>query len=96
MLYRALELASSRGPGEALALLNRTIGQSPRFWQAFQCRAELHLAQQAPTLALADVSTAILLAPAEAHLYRLRAHIYALLEEPASSAADLERAAQLE
>ena len=96
MLYRALEVASSRGPGEALTLLDRTIGQNPRFWQAYQCRAELHLAEHAPTLALADVSAAIVLAPAEAHLYRLRAHIYELLEDPASSAADLGRAAQLE
>jgi len=94
MLYRSIELASARGPREAIELLNRVIDRSPRFWQAYQCRAELHLAQQAPELALADLSTAIQLAPNEPHLYRLRAHVYELLQDSASAAADLERASR--
>ena len=96
MLQRAIDLAVHGRIENAIDVLSRTVHLSPRFWQAYQCRAELRLAQELPREAADDLSAAIRLAPREPHLYRLRAHAFGLLGDEASAAADLQTAAGLE
>jgi len=63
----------------AVALLTKTIRQSPKLWQAYQYRGELHLRLGNAALAAHDFSEAIRLAPNEPHLYLLREQAHALL-----------------
>jgi len=68
----AVELAYEGKTDRAIAALTKEIGRSPKFWQAYQYRGQLHLAQGAASLALRDIEEAIRLAPGEADLYLLR------------------------
>jgi Flp pilus assembly protein TadD len=63
----------------AIALLTKTIRQSPKFWQAYQYRGELYLRAGNAALATQDFAEAIRLAPGEPHLYLLREQAYSLL-----------------
>lgn len=96
MLDQASQLAASGRIDRAMALLTKTIRQSPKLWQAFQYRGELYLRLgNAPTLALRDFSEAIRLAPDEPHLYLLRGHAYTLLGDDSSAGNDRQRAGAL-
>jgi tetratricopeptide (TPR) repeat protein len=95
MLDEANQLASAGRADRAMARLTAAIRLSPRFWQAFQYRGELHLYQQRPDDALRDFDEAIGLAPAEPHLYALRAQAYLALGDEASSARDFAAADEL-
>lgn len=96
LLDRAIQLASEGQVAEAIQLLSDAIRLSPHLWQAFQYRGELRL-RQPETLqaALGDFQAAIEIAPREAHLYRLRAQVRALLGDEVAAREDLERAAVL-
>src|ERR1022692_3613195 len=72
LLDQANRLAASGRPDRALAVLTRTIRQSPKLWQAYQYRGELRLRLGDVALAAQDFSEAIRLAPSEPHLYVLR------------------------
>jgi tetratricopeptide (TPR) repeat protein len=96
VLNRALELAAAGECDQAIALLTHAIRTSPRLWQAFQYRGQLHLWRtDSPGAALEDFNEAIRLAPREAHLYFLRAQAWDLLDNKASASADYETAAAL-
>ena len=95
MLDQANQLASAGRTDRAMARLNAAIRLSPRFWQAFQYRGELHLLHQHPDAALRDFDQAIALAPAEPHLYALRAQAHLMLGDEASSTKDFEAANSL-
>jgi tetratricopeptide (TPR) repeat protein len=71
LLDQASRLADEGRIDRAIALLSRTIRQSPRLWQAYQYRGELQLRIGAHELAAHDFAEAIRLAPEEAHLQRL-------------------------
>ena len=71
LLEHAHRLAASGRPDRALAVLTRTIRQSPRLWQAYQYRGELRLRLGDRLLAAEDFSDAIRLAPEEPHLHAL-------------------------
>ena len=72
LLDRANRKASEGRSEEAIALLAKAIGLSPRLWQAFQYRGAVYLSQNNAADALADFTEAIRLAPGEPHLYTLR------------------------
>jgi cytochrome c-type biogenesis protein CcmH/NrfG len=72
LLDQAGQLASDGRIERAIALLTRTIRQSPKLWQAYQYRGELRLRLGNVALAAQDFSEAIRLAPNEPHLYVLR------------------------
>ena len=95
ILERAAELAATGRVARAIALLSDCISLSPRLWQPYQYRGELYLQRSRLKAALADFSQAILLAPAESHLYVLRGHVQGLLGDPEAERADLEHAAAL-
>lgn len=59
MLDRARELAAGGRTAKALALLTETIRLSPRFWQAFEYRAELYSAQGNTEAAARDREEAV-------------------------------------
>jgi tetratricopeptide (TPR) repeat protein len=71
LLDQANRLAANGRIDRAVALLTKTIGQSPKLWQAYQYRGELHLRLGEFALAADDFSEAIRLAPGEAHLHLL-------------------------
>ena len=71
LLDQANRLAASGRPDRALAVLTRTIRQSPKLWQAYQYRGELRLRLGEHSLAAQDFSDAIRLAPDEPHLHVL-------------------------
>ena len=71
LLDRANEFARSGRSDKAIALLSKTIRQSPRLWQAYQYRGQLRMRRGEFTLAAVDFSDAIRLAPEEAHLHEL-------------------------
>ena len=73
LLEHAHRLAASGRPDRALAVLTRTIRQSPKLWQAYQYRGELQLRLGKHSLAAQDFSDAIRLAPDEPHLHLLLA-----------------------
>jgi cytochrome c-type biogenesis protein CcmH/NrfG len=79
MLDQANQLAASGRIDRAIALLTKTIRQSPKFWQAYQYRGELYLRAGNAALATQDFAEAIRLAPGEPHLYLLREQAYSLL-----------------
>ena len=81
MIDEALQLFSAGESERAFALLDRTIVESPRFWQAYQCRGEARVQNGEISGALADFDEAIRLAPDESHLYALRSHAESLLRE---------------
>jgi tetratricopeptide (TPR) repeat protein len=85
-------LAAAGRSDRALARLTEAIRLSPRFWQAFQYRGELHLLHDRPAEALRDFDHAIAIAPGEPHLYALRARAYLVLGDEPASARDVERA----
>ncbi|MCU1239037.1 MAG: Tetratricopeptide 2 repeat protein [Candidatus Solibacter sp.] len=93
MLDQANQLAAAGRSDRALGRLTEAIRQSPRFWQAFQYRGELHLLHDRPEDALRDFDQAIAIAPAEPHLYALRAQAHLVLGDDVASARDLEAAA---
>jgi tetratricopeptide (TPR) repeat protein len=95
MLDQANRLAAAGRTDRAMARLTRAISLSPRFWQAFQYRGELHLFQLNPDAALRDFDSAIELAPAEPHLYVLRAQAHLALGDEAASARDVELAGSI-
>ena len=95
MLDQASQFASAGRIDRATARLTKAIRLSPRFWQAFQYRGELYLAQQRPDAALRDFDAAIALAPAEPHLYLLRGRAHLLLGDPLAADRDGETAAAL-
>jgi len=68
LLDQAHRLAAGGRADRALALLTRTIRQSPRLWQAYQYRGELRLRLGEFDAAAADFAEAIRLAPDEPHL----------------------------
>lgn len=71
LLDQANRLAANGRPDRALAVLTRTIRQSPKLWQAYQYRGELRLRLGDRSLAAQDFSDAIRLAPDEPHLHLL-------------------------
>ena len=95
MLDQANQLASAGRIDRATARLTEAIRLSPRFWQAFQYRGELYLLQRRADAALRDFDAAIELAPAEPHLYLLRAQAHLLLGDEGSSTSDFETANSL-
>ena len=96
MLGQASELAAAGRIDRAIALLTKTIRQSPRLWQAFQYRGELYLRLgDAVAPAIRDFSEAIRLAPEERHLYLLRGHAYSLAGDDALAQQDSESAQAL-
>jgi tetratricopeptide (TPR) repeat protein len=95
MLDQANQFAAAGRTDRAMARLNAAIRLSPRFWQAFQYRGQLHLIQHEPDAALRDFDQAIELAPAEPHLYALRAQTHLALGNEASSIKDFETADSL-
>jgi cytochrome c-type biogenesis protein CcmH/NrfG len=68
LLDQANRLAAGGRPDRALAVLTRTIRQSPKLWQAYQYRGELRLRLGDRAHAAEDFSNAIRLAPDEPHL----------------------------
>ena len=95
MLDQANQLAAAGRTDRALARLSEAIRLSPRFWQAYQYRGELHLMHQRAAAALDDLNQAISLAPGEPHLYVLRSHAHLALGDEAASAQDQEMASSL-
>jgi cytochrome c-type biogenesis protein CcmH/NrfG len=71
LLDQASRLAAGGRPDRALAVLTRTIRQSPKLWQAYQYRGELRLRLGDCARAAEDFSDAIRLAPDEPHLHVL-------------------------
>jgi cytochrome c-type biogenesis protein CcmH/NrfG len=71
LLDQANRLAASGRPDRALAVLTKTIRQSPKLWQAYQYRGELRLRLGDRLLAAEDFADAIRLAPDEPHLHVL-------------------------
>jgi len=92
MLDQANQLAAAGRSDRALARLTEAIRLSPKFWQAFQYRGELHLLHGRAQLALEDFDQAIGLAPGEPHLFALRAQAHLVLGDEPASVRDLERA----
>jgi len=88
MLDQAIRLASSGRADEAIAVLTTAIRLSPRCWQAFQYRGELHLQDNRLDAALQDFNEAIRLAGEEPHLYTLRGQTYSLLGDELSAERD--------
>jgi hypothetical protein len=93
LLDRAIRLARQGQTDRGILLLTDALRLSPRLWQAFQYRGELYL-QDPETVgaALHDFTEAIRLAPAEPHLYVLRAQAHHLLGDELSARADCEMA----
>ncbi len=79
MVDDALQLVGAGETRRALAVLDRTIAENPRFWQAYQCRAEVRAQLGELPAALADFDEAIRIAPEEAHLRELRRHVEDLM-----------------
>ena len=95
MLERALGLAASGQVSDAIKLLTTTIRLSPRFWQAFQHRGNLHLRNGSIDRAIEDFTAAIHLAPEEAPLYGLRGQALSLKGDEQAARKDFETAAGL-
>jgi tetratricopeptide (TPR) repeat protein len=74
MLEDAIELVEAGDLRRAVRVLDRAIGENPRFWQAFQCRGEVRLRAAQPADAIADFDRALAIAPEEQHLRELRAY----------------------
>jgi tetratricopeptide (TPR) repeat protein len=68
LLDLANQLAANGRSDKAIALLTKTIRQSPKLWQAYQYRGELRLRLGDFHRAAQDFSDAIRLAPDEPHL----------------------------
>jgi tetratricopeptide (TPR) repeat protein len=85
MLEEAIESIRAGRTDRALRLLNRTIAENPRFWQALQRRGEAHLARGDATAALADFDAAIRLAPHESHLLEWRSRAEERMREPGTT-----------
>jgi len=68
LLDQSSRLAVDGQIDKAIALLTRTIRQSPKLWQAYQYRGELRLRIGEFDLAAQDFAEAIRLAPDEPHL----------------------------
>jgi tetratricopeptide (TPR) repeat protein len=81
MLEEAIESMRAGRTDRALRLLNRTIAENPRFWQALQHRGHAHLARGNAAAALADFDEAIRLAPDEPHLLEWRSRAEERLRE---------------
>jgi len=80
ILDEAPRLAASGRPPGGLALLDEALRQSPRLWQAWEYRGQIHLGEpDATRSALQDFTEAIRLAPDEPHLYILRSHVFTRL-----------------
>lgn len=71
-LDEVLALAAAGRMEDALPIVDRTIAENPRFWQAYQCRGELRLLMGDASAALADFDAALRLAPDEPHLREWR------------------------
>lgn len=95
MLDQANQFVSAGRTDRALSRLTEAIRLSPRFWQAYQYRGELHLLHERPTQALRDFDHAISLAPAEPHLYILRAQLHRALGDEDAAAEDVQTAESL-
>jgi tetratricopeptide (TPR) repeat protein len=96
MMDQAIRLAVLGRTDEAIALLTHAIRFSPRLWQAYQYRGEMHLSQpNSAGKALQDFSEAIRLAPEEPHLYRLRGQAHNLLGDDSAASRDNAIAAAL-
>jgi hypothetical protein len=76
----AIHRAENGDLNGAFRVLDRTIAESPWFWQAFQRRAELRVSVGEIEAALDDFDQAILLAPDEPHLRQLRTYAESLLD----------------
>lgn len=85
LLDQAGQLVAAGRFDKAVALLTKTIRQSPKLWQAYQYRGELRLRLGDAGLAAQDFSEAIRLAPDEPHLHLLRAHADDLASDVNSS-----------
>jgi Flp pilus assembly protein TadD len=81
MMDRASRLTASGRMAKAISVLTKALGLDRKLWQAFQYRAELRASQGDYRGALDDISEAIRLAPAEPHLYMLRARLYTTMGE---------------
>jgi tetratricopeptide (TPR) repeat protein len=93
MLQEAIATAQAGQIEEAIAVLTRAIRLSPKLWQAYQYRGQMHLALGRDDLARDDFEEAIRLAPDEADLYALRDAAIApkttiATDEPVPPAAD--------
>ena len=80
LLDQSNRLAANGRLDRAVALLTKTIRQSPKLWQAYQYRGELRLRLGEFALAEQDFAEAIRLAPNEPHLYLLREQADTLLD----------------
>ena len=96
MLAEAIALAADGHLDRAMARLTETIRVSPWCWQAFEYRGALHLAQGNPGAAVQDITSAIELAPEEAHLYALRAQARDQLGDHGAAQQDRETAQSLD
>jgi tetratricopeptide (TPR) repeat protein len=93
VLDRGMRLAHEGKPEAAIKLFTNAIRLSPRLWQAFQYRGELHLLDpDATQLALQDFNEAIRIAPGEPHLYVLRAQTHRLMGDELSARNDADMA----
>lgn len=81
LLDQANQLAANGRIDRAVRLLTKTIRQSPKLWQAYQYRGELHLRLGDFALAAQDFSDAIRLAPDEPHLHLLLEQAASLSKE---------------
>lgn len=95
-LDRANRLAANGQTEEAIGVLTGAIRRSPRLWQAYQYRGELHLRRESWDAALRDFTEAIQLAPGEAHLYALRGQAHRMLGNDWSARGDAAAAEALE
>ncbi len=96
MLEEASLLASTGRADRAIARLTRALQLDPSLWQALQYRGELRMREgETVVAAIEDFTAALKLAPAEAHLYELRARAHALLGEESIAAEDFATAARL-
>jgi len=95
LLERGINHAREGRTDEAIHLFSRAIRLSPRLWQAHQYRGELYLLDPVTAKdALRDFNAAIEIAPAEAHLFTLRARANALLGDGGAARRDLETGAR--
>lgn len=81
LLDAAIRMVEAGDLERASRILDRAIAENPKFWQAFQCRAEVRLRGGDVAAAIEDFDQAIAIAPREPHLYELRAYAARVAEE---------------
>jgi serine/threonine protein kinase/tetratricopeptide (TPR) repeat protein len=81
---------------DAVADLKSAIEKKPKAYQAYVNLASAYRTLKKSDLALEQLNRAVALEPALAHLYRLRARLYAETDQPVMAIADFNRAIQHE